>query len=353
MNRRTGAQGVWTGALRSRPSRFVGLAATFALCCLAIDGVGPALAQQSGAAVPVSLEAKIPLGSVAGRIDHLAIDVEHRRLFVAELGNNTVSVVDLGSKKVLHRIDGLSEPQGIAYAPSSGIIFIANGGNGTVRVYSGADYSPVAQLKLGDDADNVRLDDASGRVLVGFGSGAIAAIDPKDNTKIAESRLPAHPESFQIDSSSGRVFVNLPSADSIAVLGSDLRTQQNWHVPYSGNFAMALDPAGHRVLVAYRRPTRLVTYDEDTGRPLVQAETCGDADDLFYDPDTRRIYVICGSGSLDVFDAASGKLSRTARVRTAPGARTGIFVPELHRLLIAVRGNWGEAPGIWVYRINQ
>ncbi|MGH9552623.1 MAG: hypothetical protein ACRD3W_24805, partial [Terriglobales bacterium] len=41
------------------------------------------------------LDAKIPLGNVSGRIDHMAIDLNRQRLFVAELGNNTVGVVDL------------------------------------------------------------------------------------------------------------------------------------------------------------------------------------------------------------------------------------------------------------------
>src|SRR6476619_6814082 len=44
------------------------------------------LAQESGAAPPLSLEFKIPLGHVAGRIDHMAVDLARRRLFVAELG---------------------------------------------------------------------------------------------------------------------------------------------------------------------------------------------------------------------------------------------------------------------------
>src|SRR5215208_7261590 len=32
------------------------------------------------------LEAKIPLGQVSGRIDHMAVDLPRERLFVAELG---------------------------------------------------------------------------------------------------------------------------------------------------------------------------------------------------------------------------------------------------------------------------
>ena len=64
---------------------------------------------------PLVLEAKIPLGTVSGRIDHFAVDPDRQRLFVAELGNDSVGVVDLKERKVLHRIAGLSEPQGVAY----------------------------------------------------------------------------------------------------------------------------------------------------------------------------------------------------------------------------------------------
>ena len=48
---------------------------------------------------PLALESEIPLGNVRGRIDHLAVDLNRKRLFVAELGNNSVSVVDLNGGK--------------------------------------------------------------------------------------------------------------------------------------------------------------------------------------------------------------------------------------------------------------
>lgn len=47
------------------------------------------------------LEKKIPLGEVRGRIDHLAVDLKRNRLFVAELENDTVGVVDLNTDKVI------------------------------------------------------------------------------------------------------------------------------------------------------------------------------------------------------------------------------------------------------------
>ena len=53
------------------------------------------------ASPPLILEAKIPLGQVSGRIDHLGIDLQRQRLLVAELGNNSLGVVDLAAGKVL------------------------------------------------------------------------------------------------------------------------------------------------------------------------------------------------------------------------------------------------------------
>src|SRR5262245_20089212 len=76
----------------------------------------------------LQLESKIPLGAVSGRIDHMAIDLERRRLFVAELGNDSVGVVDLNTQNVIHRISGLKEPQGVAYV--NDLLYVANGGTG-------------------------------------------------------------------------------------------------------------------------------------------------------------------------------------------------------------------------------
>src|SRR5512142_1386014 len=100
---------------------------------IAVDVSPPALAE------PLVLDAKIPLGEVSGRIDHLAIDIKRQRLFVAELGNDTVGVVDLAGKRVLHRITGLKEPQGVAYVESADLLYVANGDDGSVVWYKAAD----------------------------------------------------------------------------------------------------------------------------------------------------------------------------------------------------------------------
>jgi DNA-binding beta-propeller fold protein YncE len=169
-------------------------------------------------AEPLSLETRISLPRVSGRIDHLAVDVAAGRLFIAELGNGTVDVVDLERRQPTARISGLKEPQGVGWASRAGVLIIANGGDGSVRLFDGKSLAPIGSVALGSDADNVRIDPKTGTAIVGYGDGGLAVIDPERRARIAEVKLRAHPEAFQLDGRAGRIFVNVPDANEIAVV---------------------------------------------------------------------------------------------------------------------------------------
>jgi len=299
---------------------------------------------------PLVLEAKIPLGEVHGRIDHLAADLKRQRLFVAELGNNSLGVVDLANRKVLRRIEGLSEPQGVGYEPTTDTVYVANANDGSVRIFRGEDLSALGRVDLGDDADNVRIDPARKRVIVGYGNGALAMIDPETRTKVGDIRLKAHPESFQIDGD--RVFVNVPDARAIEIAdlvkGEVVGVVPAWL--NAANFPMALDRAASRVLVVFRDPARLLVLSAADGNTIASLDTCGDADDVFVDAKRGRVYVTCGAGVVDVFAEEGGSYRHLGRVSTASGARTSLFVPELDRLFVAVRAAGSEPAAIWVFK---
>jgi YVTN family beta-propeller protein len=299
---------------------------------------------------PLVLEAKIPLGSISGRIDHLVVDLKRQRLFVAELGNNSLGVVDLAAGKVERTITGLSEPQGVAYEPTTDTVYVTNASDGSVRILRGEDLSPIGRIDLGDDADNVRIDAARKRVLVGYGAGALAIIDPASRAKIGDIRLKAHPESFQIDGD--RVFVNVPDARLIEVV--DLvkgEVSGAWPTqPNHSNFPMAIDREAHRLFVVFRSPARLVVMSMADGSVVGSLDTCGDADDVFVDAKRHRVYVTCGAGMIDVFEDRGGSYQRIGQIPTVSGARTSLFVPEMDRLFVAVRSSSNEPAAIWVFR---
>ncbi len=315
----------------------------FALATAAACQAEPAV---SGRDAPLALERTIPLKDVRGRIDHLAIDVAHRRVFVAELGNGSVEAIDLASGASLGRITGLREPQGLVYLPARDELAVASGGDGSVRFYRTGDLALAGQMEVGGDADNLRID-ASGRIVVGYGAGALAVIDPMTRKVVATLPLPVHPEGFRLRN--GTVFVNLPDAGKIAVgeLGTGKITA-TWRGAYGLNFPMAIDAAQTRLAVAYRLPARLQLLDTATGAPALDRPTCGDADDVFFDDARHRVYVTCGAGAVDVVDLTQPQ--RSVRVVTRGGARTGLYVPEIDRLLVAAPERDGGGAALMIYR---
>jgi YVTN family beta-propeller protein len=299
----------------------------------------------------LQLEAKILLGDVRGRIDHMAVDLKRQRLFVAELGNDSVGVVDLANRSMIRTIAGLSEPQGIGYEPSTDTVYIANARDGSVRLFEANEYKEIGRLELGSDADNVRIDAAANRVIIGYGDGGLAVLDPSVRRKITSISLKAHPESFQIEPDSGRIFVNLPNAHAVAVVdGRTGKQVATWPMDKGGNFAMTIDRDHGRILVVFRSPAQLAAFSLTDGKPIASAETCDDVDDLFMDSKRGRVYVSCGPGYIDVFEVDGSVYRRITRIPTATGARTSLFVPEMDRLFVAVRAGPAEPAAIWVFK---
>jgi DNA-binding beta-propeller fold protein YncE len=311
-----------------------------------------AVAASAAETPSLQLETTIPLGDVSGRIDHMTVDVKRQRLFVAELGNDTVGVIDLAERKLLLRLSGLKEPQGVGYEPVSDTLYVGNARDGSVNLFQGADFAAAGTIALGADADNVRIDPKAGRVIIGYGQGALAIIDPASRRKTNEIRIARHPEGFQLDADTSRIFVNVPDERSVVVIDTNTAKQVAvWpQVGRGGNFPMALDPLRRQVLAVFRRPAVLVIFSMADGAEVAKLPVCGDSDDVFVDARRQRAYVSCGEGFVDVVDLAAAPIVRVAHIPTALGARTALFIPDLDRLAVAAPAR-GKAPAaIWLFR---
>jgi DNA-binding beta-propeller fold protein YncE len=300
---------------------------------------------------PLHAAGIIPMPAVEGRIDHLAVDVAGKRLFVAALGNNTVEVIDISAMRGTKSITGLHEPQGIRFVPDRNRVVVANGGDGSTVFYDGTSLSAVHTAKTSGDADNVRYDPKASRVYVGYGDGALGAFDP-DGKPLGNIKLAAHPESFQLESAGPRIFVNVPSAGHVAVVDRDKQSvSATWRVTAAGaNYPMGLDEPNHRLFLGCRRPAKLLVYDTASGNLVTSIDIVGDTDDLFYDPAKKRLYVIGGEGFITVLEQQDADHYRQLqKIPTSAGARTGLFVPELGKLFLAVPHRGAQRAEIRVY----
>ena len=309
---------------------------------------------------PLKQIQKIPMSNVKGRLDHLGVDLDGKRLFVAALGDdqNTVEVIDLEMGKRAFSIPGQSKPQGVFYSPDFRKLFVANGTDGTCKIFAGDTFKIIDNLPIGSDADHVGYDPATKYLYIGFGdanSGGLAVIDTHNNKHITDIKTDARPGGIKIEKSRPQAFVTLAGATRLGVV--DLRKREQvtaWPTGVQANVALALDEVHHRLFDGVRTPPTLVVLDTELGKQVARFEGVPGIDDLWYDASHQRVYASGGRGSEVGFvyvyqqkDPAHYDL--IAKVPTAPGAGTSFWSPQLNRLYVAAPSNEKYEAAILVF----
>src|SRR5262249_28408585 len=270
-------------------------------------------------------------------IDHMAAEVANHRLFVAALGNNSVEIIDLSSNKRIKSIDGLREPQGIAFINDRQQIAVACGEDGKCRFFDADSFESRGYIGFDSDADNVRYNAAESRLYVGYGRGAIGIVNPIKQQRVGQVSLSGHPESFQLETKGPRIFVNVPDAQQVTIVDrATAKITGSWRLDGSkANFPMTLDETGRRLFVGCRAPAEILIFNIDAGKLVARFPSVGDMDDIFFDMRTKRIYACGGEGYVYVHERRTAdKFERIAKISTAAGARTGLFVPEIAQLFV-------------------
>jgi glutamine cyclotransferase len=322
---------------------------------IGIAAAGTCLAAAESGDSRIKLAQTIPLPGVEGRIDHFAFDAAGARLFVCALGNNSVEVLDLRKGERIHSITGLASPQGIAYIPKLDRLFVANDKGGIFKIYDARSLQQIGELNFKDDADNVRYDDVTKKIYVGFGSGGLAIINAPDGKQVGSIKLSAHPEAFELEKNGKRIFVNVPNARHVAVIDRDQgKVVATWKTDLAfGNFPMALDEANHRLFIGCRIPSKLVVLNTDSGEIVAKIDISGDPDEVFYDSKRHRIYATCGAGKVDIIEQTDPNTYKPfTKVDTADGARTGLFVSEPDTLFVAVPHRGSQNAEIRAYHVE-
>jgi WD40 repeat protein len=252
----------------------------------------------------------------------------------------------------------------VIFIPELNRIFVSNGQDGTVNVFDAKSFSFIKKIKLpSEDADNMRYDPNNKLLYVGYGEGSLGIINATNYNIIGNIRLNGHPESFQIEdnkeeASSGqkhRIFINVPQSNSIEVVDDIQKhtVSKTWTITNAqNNFPMALDETNHRLFVGTREPPKLIVFDTNSGIVVSVLDIANDADDIFYDATKKRIYISCGEGFINIFQQQDANhYTAIANVPTAQGARTSLFVPELHHFYLAVPRIANQESKILVYEV--
>jgi DNA-binding beta-propeller fold protein YncE len=304
-------------------------------------------------------------------MDHLYVDLESKRLFVAALSNKTVEVVDLKAGKRIFSIPGLSKPHSVFYSPEFKRLFVADGCaesdvncHGSLKIFKifdGDTFKLLKTLPMGDDgdADATGYDPSTKYLYVGYGdrnSGALGIVDTRTDKHIGDIKTPALPGAIILVESTPQIFARMMGTPNLGVIDREKRELiATWTVTGAVNsFALAWDEADHRLFDTSRSPPMLMVFDTESGKQITDLDSVAGIDGMWYDATRKRIYATGGCG-LSLEARTDGLIAvyqqkgpntyeLMANVPSQFGACTGIWVPQLNRLYVSAPGV-GEHPG--------
>jgi DNA-binding beta-propeller fold protein YncE len=241
------------------------------------------------------------------------------------------------------------------------MLVVADGGDGSCKFVDVSSDTPklLSTVKTALRADSVAFDKAAQTMFVTNG-GMVAKMDYSLVTAISTSKeeligdLKIESkilEAMAVENNSSRLFVNLMDKNSVTVIDrKKMQILSDWPLTAGFPASLAMDEERRRLFVACRKPGRLLVLDTVSGKEVTSLPCTGHADDAFYDEAKRRIYVSGGEDGVSVYQQDDPDHYRLLEnVKTAPEAKTSLFVPELKQLFVAVPASGSQSAMVVVF----
>ena len=321
---------------------------------------------QEGVKQPLRLVQTISIPNVKGRLDHMEVDVQGKRLFVAGLENGTFEVADLRAGKWTRSIPGLKKPQGALYIPELNKLFLASGDDGMVRVFRGDTLQLLDSIELEPGPNRIVYEPNSKVVYVGYGGkdagkdyGEVGVIDAKNDKHIGDIKVTAHPSELLLNKSGTTLFVFISIANQIQVIDTSKRQPlSTWPVSSQRPGDAAFDESTSRLFIGTRTPPEMIVMDAKLGKEVAHLPTAEGMDGVYFDGAHKRVYVSGGrdmpAGSIYIYrQKTADQYEAIGKVPTRAGAGTSFWSTELNRYYVAAPANDKEEAAVLVYEPQE
>jgi YVTN family beta-propeller protein len=238
---------------------------------------------------------------------------------------------------------------GIAFNEALGKGYTSNGRNNSVTVFEIKTGKVLNQIPAGQNPDAIMFDPFSKTVITCNGrSHDLSIIDPATEQVVATITLDGKPETAVSDDA-GRIFVNIEDKNEISVVDIvNKKVVASWPLsPGDGPTGLAIDKKTKRLFAGCDK--WLIVMDAESGG-IVGKYPIGDGcDGVAFDNHLKYIFASCGEGILTVIhESSANSFQVVANVPTKRSARTLAVDEKNHEIFLPAaeleKSNAGERP---------
>lgn len=278
-----------------------------------------------------------------GGWDYLTFDATKDRLFISR-GTHVMVVGSSGT--VQGDIPNTPGVHGITLAQDLGRAFISNGRENTVSVVDLDTLKLVKKIDVtGQNPDAILYDPASQRVFTFNGRSQDAtAIDAAKMTVVGTIKLDGKPE-FAVSDEKGHAYVNIEDKNEVTMFDTQkLTVDKVW--PLKGCEApsgLSIDRQHHRLFSGCSDSKTMAISDYLAGSMVASTPICDGTDGTAYDDSADVAFASCHDGHLSVVRGSGTQYQLAETVDTQMGARTLTVDPKSHRVF-TVSAKFGAPP---------
>jgi YVTN family beta-propeller protein len=287
------------------------------------------------------IEDKWKIGGEGGW-DYLVADSTAHRLYITH--GPRVEVLDSATGKSLGAITGLKSTHGVALDDTGNFGYISDGAGNAVIIFDRTTLDRVASIPAGTNPDGIAFEPTTKTVWAFNGrSHDATVIDTASRKVIATIPLPGKPE-FPVADGKGAIFVNIEDKNEIVRLNANTHAiTATWPIsPCESPSGQAIDTAGRR-LFAVCDGNKMAVVDANTGKVLATPAIGEGPDAAAYDPKTQLAFSSNGEGTLTVIDASNSSYKVLQTIKTQRGARTMTLDKSTGKIYL-VTAQFGPTP---------
>jgi len=302
-----------------------------------------------------------PLPGFEGDFDHFAVDLKGKQLFVSAEKHHSVEIFNLDGEHT-GTITEVTTPHTLVFDAKKGNLIVADGGDNSIKFFSGTDHRLIKRLEVAADPDAGIFDEKQRIFYIGNGGKAakvdysyISLISADSMSEQSKIKIPAaNLESMAINPAAHLLYVNMRDKASVGVV--DLKTfalQTTWTIPgLNLNTPLQFDSRNNRIFIAGRKPGKFYVLNAADGTVINTLDCVDIADDMTFDAIHRRIYVT-GYGGISVYLQKTPDQYETLSEFDTKHGKTSVYVPSVDRFYIIHTTTPDDIAGLQVYRVNN
>ncbi len=251
----------------------------------------------------------------------MAVSPDRRSVYIANTGSNTVSVLNTDDNTVAKTIalPRRSRPIGVALSPSGRYLYTADGGANRVSVLDTRAGRVVTSVRVGTQPLGVAVaPDGKTVYSANSGSGDVSVIDARTNRVVRAIPTGRFPSGVAVTRDGASVYVTNELSGVTVINARNGTVQARLRSP--SPFSVTMSPKGDRAYVTGLGPGTLTAIDTGTDRVRSTVSVGPYGTDPFTVRATRDALYVAnqGASTLSIIDPSTFRTTATIATGNSP-----------------------------------